>query len=468
MRWWRLWVLIVGAGLLVRAAQAVPASATSRGSNLHATSVAVARYNADGSLDRTFNASGLISVRAPDQSFANALAIQADGRIVVAGAVSSLTTGGVEVYVERVNPDGTPDASFGAGGALTTRFAGLDAEAHAVAVQPDGKVVVAGTAYASGSALAHDQFGLARYNADGSLDSSFGYAGTLVTPVSPGGSEARGVAVQPDGKILAAGTAFASGPMDDHFAVVRYNLDGSLDSSFGSGGVATADFGALLDPTHPAPFDRATGVAVQTDGKILVVGTTGGMSTDFAVARHHPDGSLDSSFGLLGRAIGGLGAGAQAFAVGVDPAGRIVLAGSGGPSAGGEPFVVARQNPDGTRDASFGSDGRVTANFEGGTSGARSLVVQPDGMIVVGGSGYGPTPAGSDVPAGGFALQRWRPDGTLDAGFGAGGTVLTTIGDAGSTINGLALQPDGHIVAAGLANYRIVNAVTAGYHRTAP
>jgi uncharacterized delta-60 repeat protein len=462
---WRVVVLIVGVGL-VCAMQTGPANAKSRIRNLHATSVAVARYNADGSLDRTFNATGVVSVRAPDQSFGNALAIQADGKIVVVGAVSSLVTGGVEFYVERINTDGTPDTAFGTGGALTTRIAGLDAEARAVAVQPDGKLVVAGTAYGSGSV--HDQFGLARYNADGSLDSSFGASGTLVTQVSPGGSEARGVAVQMDGKILAAGTAFASGPMDDHFALARYNADGSPDVSFGSGGVTTADFAALLDPTHPAPFDRAMGVALQPDGKILVVGTTGGMSTDFAIARHNPDGSLDATFGLLGRAILDLGRGAQAFAVGVDPGGRIVLAGSGGASASGEPFVVARQNADGTRDVSFGSGGQVTANFQGGTSGARSLVVQPDGMIVVGGSGYGPTPLGSDVPEGGFALQRWRSDGTLDAGFGAGGSVLTTVGDAGSTINALGLQPDGRIVAAGLANYRVVNAVTAGYHRTAP
>jgi uncharacterized delta-60 repeat protein len=462
---WRVVLLIVGVGLLCLT-KAVPSNARARETRLHATSVAVARYNADGSLDRTFNASGIISVRAPDQSFANALAIQADGKIVVVGAVSSLASGGVEFYVERINADGSPDTAFGSGGALTTRIAGLDAEARAVVVQPDGKLVVAGTAYGSGSV--HDQFGLARYNADGSLDSSFGISGTIVTPVSPGGSEARGLAIQADGKILAAGTAFASGAMDDHFALARYNADGSPDFGFGSGGVTTADFGALVDPTHPAPFDRATGVALQSDGKILVVGTSGGMSTDFAIARHNPDGSLDPTFGLLGRAMIGLGGGAQAFAVGVEPDGHIVLAGSGGASAGGEPFVIARQNSDGSRDTSFGSAGQVTANFEGGTSGARALVVQPDGMIVVGGSGYGPTPTGTDVPEGGFALHRWRADGTADAGFGFGGRVLTTLGDAGSTINGLGLQPDGRIVAAGLASYRVVNAVTAGYHRTAP
>jgi uncharacterized delta-60 repeat protein len=446
--------LQIGAAWAV-AADGRPANATTTSVALHATGVAVARYNSDGSLDTTFNATGVLAPQAQDQSFANALVIQPDGRIVIAGALSNVASGGVQFYVERINPDGSPDTSFGSGGAVSIRPGRVDGEAHAVALQPDGKLVVAGTAFGSGNL--RDQFGLARYNPDGSLDASFGTAGSLTTSVGPGGSEARGVALQPDGKIVAAGTAFANGLTDDDFALVRYNVDGSLDSSFGVGGVTTTDFGSL-EPGQLAPFDHANAIAVQPDGRIVVVGTTGGLATDFAIARYNPDGTLDVTFGLGGLATSRVAGGAQAFAVGIQPDSRILLAGNGGATTAGEPFVLARHNLDGSVDVGFGSGGQVRAGFEGGASGARAVAIQADGAIVVGGSGYGPMPAASDVPNGGFAVQRWRMDGSPDTSFGSGGVVLTTVGDAGSIINALALQPDGRIVVAGLANYRVVTA----------
>src|SRR5205823_5199649 len=137
-------------------------------------------------------------------------------------------------------------------------------------------------------------FAVARYNADGSLDTTFGSGGTVTTNFGPGATydDADGVAIQSDGKIVVAGTCNRGGS-DNVFAVARYNADGSLDSTFGSGGTVTTDFGL------GGSDDSAYAVALQPDGKIVAAGATylGGVPGDFALARYNPDGTLDSTFG---------------------------------------------------------------------------------------------------------------------------------------------------------------------------
>jgi uncharacterized delta-60 repeat protein len=420
---------------------------------MHDVGNAVARYNADGTPDTSFNASGLVAVDAPQQMYANGLVIQADERLVVAGAASNVTAGSVGFGLARYNPDGGLDPTFGAGGTVSTRVGERDAEAHAVAVLPDGRLVVAGTAFGPGGL--GDQFAVARFNADGTLDASFGVGGLATTAVGAGSAEGRALAIQPDGKLLVVGSAFFNGPTEDDFGVVRFERDGSLDTSFGSGGVVTTDF-SPIEPGPGATFDRANAVALQQDGKIVVVGSTGRESTDFALARYNPDGTLDPTFGSSGRALGSAGQHSEAYAVAQSADGRLVVAGSGASASDGNgdsAFVLARYEPDGTRDMTFGSNGSVTTSFEGGGSGARSVLIQPDGAILVGGSGYGPITT-NDVPIGGFAVVRYNADGSLDTRFGNAGRMLTSVADVGGIANALGLLPDGRIIAAGMATFR--------------
>ncbi len=211
-------------------------------------------------------------------------------------------------------PDGSLDPTFSTDGKVTTDFAGGFDEAFAVALQPDGKIVAAGGAVVGSSPF---DFALTRYNPDGSLDPTFGTDGKATTDFG-GTDEALAMALQPDGKIVAAGQAFTGSSPDFavDFAVARYNPDGSLDSTFGTGGKVTTDF---------AGFDAARAVALQPNGKIVAAG---GSSFDFAVARYKKHGSLDPSFGPGGKVTTDFASSTDvARAVALQPDGKIVAAG---------------------------------------------------------------------------------------------------------------------------------------------
>ena len=255
----------------------------------------VVLYNSNGSLE-TMVTSDFID--GETYNTASAVAIQPDGKIVAAGF------SGTDFALARYNSDLTLDGAFGDGGKVTTNYSvsGAGDRADAVAVQPDGKIVVAGSSY---DAVEYDEFALLRYNSDGSLDSTFGDGGIVITSIGDITEDrAYAVAIQPDGKIIVAGESFHD------FAVARYNSDGRLDDSFGDGGIVTTDFGG----------ESAAGyaVAIQADGKIVVAGagdvydpskmnciSSGGYHCqywDFALARYNSDGSLDESFGNAGKA----------------------------------------------------------------------------------------------------------------------------------------------------------------------
>ncbi|MCI0529632.1 MAG: hypothetical protein L0Y56_19490, partial [Nitrospira sp.] len=184
---------------------------------------------------------------------------------------------------------GDLDPTFGTGGKAITDFGGSD-QASAIALQANGKIVVAGSSEIDGFL----DFALARYNTDGSLDTSFGTAGKVTTDFGGSNGGAFAVALQQDGRIVAAGRTFIFFGLTSDFALARYNTDGSLDTSFGTAGKVTTDFGGNNDGVFA--------VALQADGKIVAVGSSqiGIMNSDFALARYNPDGSLDSSFGSGG------------------------------------------------------------------------------------------------------------------------------------------------------------------------
>jgi uncharacterized delta-60 repeat protein len=393
---------------------------------LVATSTALAA--GAGDLDTTFSNDGKLTNDFGANDVANAVAVQPDGKIVTAGYTNSGSSGNYDFALARYNADGTLDTDFSSNGKLITDFGGSDDYAYAVAIQPmDDKIVVAGYSNYNGS---YD-FALARYNPDGSMDTTFNYDGMLTTDF--GGSDgAYALALQPDGQIVVAGDSNA-GSSSYNFAVARYNANGSLDTSFDRDGKRTTDFGGT---------DEAYALAIQPgdngDMKIVAGGYSG---SDFALARYNPDGSLDTSFSSDGKLTTDLGGTDKAYALAIQPDdNKIVASGYSGTD-----FALARYNTDGTLDSDFSGDGKVTTDF-GGTDVANALVIQPDAnnanKIVAG--GY----SGSD-----FALARYNLDGSLDTNFSGDGKVTTDFGgDDG--IDALAIQPDDNkIVAAGYSNY---------------
>jgi uncharacterized delta-60 repeat protein len=359
---------------------------------------ALARYNSDGSLDSSFGQNGTVTTSfGGNLENASSVALQSDGRIVAAGYTWPPGTLGARFALARYNTDGSLDTSFGTDGKVITSFGGAYSEAFSVAVQADGRIVAAGT----GSSGDAPRFALARYNSDGSLDTSFGSGGLVTTSFGGSGDDLiQGMTLQPDGRIVAVGFATpVSGSAT--FALARYNSDGSLDTSFGSGGLVTTSFLGM--------FDRAQSVAVQPDGRIVAAGFTqvGYLDYNFALARYNSDGSLDGSFGTDGKVLTSFGGSyfdAEAYSVALQTDGRIVAAGFGYVGFTSQ-FGVARYNSDGSLDSTFGNSGLVTTSFGAGTAPrAGSVVVQPDGHILAG--GYtdisGPTR---------FALARYEGTG---------------------------------------------------------
>jgi uncharacterized delta-60 repeat protein len=315
---------------------------------------------------------------------------------------------------------------------VTTDFAGGSDLAFGVALQPDGKIVAAGTA-TRGATIISD-FALARYNPDGSLDATFGSAGKVTTDFGGDSDRAQSVALQPDGKIVAAGTTSTPGVSGADFALARYNPDGSLDATFGSAGKVTTDFGG-----------GAEAVALQPDGKIVAAGSASPGATifsDFALARYNPDGSLDATFGSGGKVTTEFTANFdQANTVALQPNGKIVAAGRTGAGTSHD-FALARYNPDGSLDATFGSGGKVTTDFTGGSDQAFGVALQPNGKIVAAGTAH----TGTILE---FALVRYKKHGGLDPSFGSGGKVTTDFTGSNDLAFGVTLQPDRKIVAVG-------------------
>ena len=253
---------------------------------------------ADGDLDPLFGSGGMVMTDiGKSTDLAEAVAIQADGKLVVVGTTYKNNDFSNEDFVvTRYNTDGTLDITFGNQGKVRTDFPGLAAVPSSVVIQPDGKIVVAGGAFPLFTFLG--DFKVVRYNPNGSLDQSFGDGG-IVTTIFPAGSYAFDVALQSDGKIIAAGTFFVDfdpgESSDTDFALARYNPDGTPDATFGNGGQVTTDFVGFEDD--------AFSVLIQPDGKIVAVGSANNPATfyDFAAARYLSNGTIDTTFGVAGK-----------------------------------------------------------------------------------------------------------------------------------------------------------------------
>ncbi len=374
-----------------------------------------------GDLDMSFGTDGIvITDLGSDGGVATGVAIQSDGKIVTAGySLGSSDT--ADFALVRYNTNGTLDTSFGADGIVITDVGGYVNYAFSVAIQSDGKIIAAGT---------NDKdFALVCYDTNGSLDPTFGIDGIVTTDVGGKQDTIYGVAIQSDGKIVAAGRSHNATVRI--FALARYDTNGSLDASFGTDGIITTEVGS--------GNSEANSVAIQSDGKIVAAGSDAGIH-NFALVRYDTNGSLDASF-IADTPDIRYG---EARSVAIQSDGKIVAAGISHLNEGYD-FTLARYDTNGSLDTGFGTNGIVTTPVGSSYDYANSVVIQSDGKIVA--AGYSKNDIDND-----FALVRYDINGSLDTSFGTDGIVTTPVGSGDDYAYSVAIQNDGKIVSAGRSN----------------
>jgi uncharacterized delta-60 repeat protein len=363
----------------------------------------LARFNADCSLDTTFNAHGLqpgtVSTTFPNQSLAQAFAVgieTVNGQPkIVAGALAIISNVN-EVALARYNLDGTLDTTFGSGGLVASPVAGANgSQANSLVIQPDGKIVAAGFTLVGTGANVFDDFLVTRYNADGSLDRTFGGTGQVLTPFAAGANaEGHGAALEADGKVVVAGQTDNGGGTES-FALARYDTQGNLDSSFGTGGRVVTDLNN----------NSANAVAIQADGRIVAAGSQRGVPTaaSFALVRYNHDGTIDTTFNGIGIVItnfgvvsGGQTSLDQANAVLLRGDGKVVAVGTTQNPGGTPSFALARYENDRLQFSASnfsvsesGGSATVTVTRVAGVRGTVSATFSTDSGVVVG--------AGADI-----------------------------------------------------------------------
>jgi uncharacterized delta-60 repeat protein len=386
-----------------------------------------------GQLDTAFGGDGRVATDVTARGdMGTTVAVQADGKIVVAGGAG--WNRNPRFVLVRYNADGTLDTSFGGDGRVTTDFTPAEDAAWGIAIQADGKIVAAGDA-ALGTG--NSRFAVARYNADGTLDTSFGGDGKVTTQFTRRDDPVAGLAMQPDGKIVVSGGAAYDGP-NPNFALARYNSDGTLDTSFGGDGKVTTDF--------VGRHDFANAVAIQADGKVVAGGLAGFSRrrgrAQFGLARYNADGTPDTAFSGDGKLTTNFTRGNDSVqGVAIQSDGSIVTVGIAAFNSSNATFALARYTQNGTLDASFGGDGKVRTAFNRSAAYAYDVVLQPDGKIVAGGVAAG--------RGGRFAIARYGTRGALDATFSGDGRAMTNFTTRNDFAYGLAQQADGNLVLAG-------------------
>ncbi|HSC85657.1 MAG TPA: delta-60 repeat domain-containing protein, partial [Polyangiaceae bacterium] len=379
-----------------------------------------------GALDTSFATGRVVVPVGAGEDYAHAAAVAANGKILLAGSAAENLGDFALVRLER---DGTIDTSFGEGGKVMTSLGSGSDVARAIAIQKDGKIVVAGSSTGEGGA---DDFAVVRYLEDGSLDPSFGDEGQVVVPLSADADVAYAVLVQEDGKLVLGGSANQGSTTSGvDFALLRLNSDGSVDEEFGSEG-------SVLTPiASDAGTDAVYALTSQiVDGTehLLAAGGEG----DFALARYTSAGELDSSFGEGGvvRAVLGSVMGA-ARAVRLTETGHILAAGHKE-----HDFALVKFDASGDLVQSFGQDGIVVTSVGETWDEAEGLAITEGGEILVGGWAY----EGSGS-SGNFALVRYTEAGVLDPTFGDAGIVVTEVAPTGKSDQGhaLVLQPDDRV-----------------------
>jgi uncharacterized delta-60 repeat protein len=354
----------------------VAAGYTYIGSNVD---FAVTRYNTNGSLDLSFDGDGMVTTDLGDlYDFCYSVAIQNDGKIVLVG----MTANSTQIGVVRYNTNGSLDSTFDWDGILTPSITALAVRGYSIAIQNDGKIVIAAQ-YFDG---ANDEFSVIRLNANGSMDNSFDTDGLVITNII-GNDLVYAMAIQTDGKIVVAGTS------NNDFSAVRYNTNGSLDSTFDADGKVTT----------PVTIgeDIATSLTIQNDGKIILAGISNASGNLHILVRYNTNGSLDNTFDSDGMVI--TPNICLANGVKVQSDGKIIAIGPYAVAASMD-FVVVRYNANGSIDSTFDTDGVVTTDFGASKDDfAYATSIQNDGKIVVVGNGY-------NGSYNNFMVVRYNPD----------------------------------------------------------
>lgn len=418
---------------------------------------------ANGDLDNSFGSSGVARTGIANAAFPYSgfvtipPVIQPDGKILTCGSQSTGSTSGTDFFVSRFTPNGALDTSFSFDGKVTIDFDGGGGGdlCTGIALQADGKIVVVGYTFITAAVNGRD-FAIARLNADGTLDTSFG-GGTGKTTVgfdlgNSNDDAANSVAIQPDGKIVIAGSATTAANGTD-FAVVRLNTDGSRDSSFNLTGKVSVGFNLASGGTNN--FDAATSVAIDASGNVVLggyadKGSGSSADDDFAVVRLLPNGTLDANFDADGRATiafdlgGATGSNEErAFAMTLQRDGKIVLGGrtdSSSSSTANFDMAIARLQPDGSPDSNFGTGGKTLVSFDvmaNGQDVVLCLTEQSNGKILLAGA------VQTAVSALDAAVIRLNGDGSPDTEFGTLGKVRLNFAFASPNVQllyGVALQ----------------------------
>ncbi len=378
-----------------------------------------------GNLDLTFDGDGKVITGAVGVlEIFRGIGLQSDGKIVAAGDSNG------DFAVNRYNEDGSLDDTFDSDGQVITAVGSGTDKAYGMAIQSDGKIVLAGYAHVG----ATDDFAVVRYNTDGSLDNTFDSDGIVTTNIAGFDDYGSSIVIQADDKILVAGYGLTGANSD--FVVVRYNSDGSLDNTFDADGIVTTSVGLSAD--------ECNGITLQSDGKIVVVGFShDGTQTNFSTLRYNTDGSLDNTFYGDGSVVSPIaGSDSEIMSVAIQTDGRIVV---GGRSYNGSDtdLAVGRYDTDGSFDNTFSGDGKVSVDIAGEYEYGYSVNIQPDGKILFAGTTVNPD---FDI-----ALLRFNVNGTLDNTFGSSGIVVTDMETGDDFAYAIAFQPDGKILVAGFS-----------------
>ena len=390
-------------------------------------------FAAAGDLDTTFNGTGKVVMSfSADIDAIDALALQTDGKIIAAGRQLVLSPQSGSFVIVRFNPNGSVDTSFGLNGVVRSDFGYQFASPYAIALQPDGKFIVAGSGTRFLGAF-DSQAIIARYLADGTLDKTFHHDGFIEEFYGLSGT-VRSVVIQPDGKIVVAGTSAG-----DTFAI-RYNSDGTRDRRFGHGGKAILPFSA--------DGDGARTVKLRPDAKLVILGAYAAPLDAVFMLRVQAHGKIDTSFDADGKQTISFGSGRNfAFDCEIQPDGKLVIGGHYGKGESSPlAMTIARLNQNGSFDDTFDGDGKVVIDPAGLQEALFDIAIQADGKIVMGGS----VRAGQGFNDN-FLLRRRNPDGSPDLSFGQAGRVQTNMTASSNQIRALLIQPDGKIVAGGSA-----------------
>lgn len=340
-------------------------------SNSKGKDFALVRLNKDGSVDNSFGSSGIVTTDfGSGNEKATSLVIQADGKIIVAGYLQNNYSA-----IARYNIDGSLDNSFGTGGKISGNSNSIENIAT-IAIQPDGKFIVAGSVW--NSTTKESDFGLQRYNSNGTIDNTFGTTGKVVTVFGTDYDEIMSLVIQQNGKILVSGYT-ATSASKYNFALARYNSNGSLDNSFGTGGKVSTSVGSR--------YEIAFSSGVQDDGKIVAAGYiyNANSTQSFALVRYNVDGTIDNSFGSNGKVITDFGTNNTNLgrSLLIQPDGKLMLGGYTATSyAYSADFALVRYNPNGSVDSTYGINGRAATDFDAGWDEGFSIAQQPDGKIV--------------------------------------------------------------------------------------